>query len=588
MLPAFAQGPAIAVGSGGAGSSPSQTYQPPARIPAHYPTSNPKATANTRALIEGPSVTDYFNFEQNFISPPNPQIAVGPDDILMIVNRQIFRVPNGNAAGVTPSVLNPFATGSPVAQKAFLDVWIGEAALDNLCPTAPRTNVSCQFENATVKYDQLHGRFLVLFTVTDTGLTQVNQQQGYTVTADRKSSWVLLVSRFAVVTDSAQPIVANNQVFVTPTTPDNITGGVNSNLWTIWYGNTTNGLGTDGFGNPTRAAAVGSGNINSAPGVESSFGNPFDCRANAIAPAGTLPTSVCYFPTNARLGIDNDTVVLTSAVYNANINTANLGPVYNPPTEVPGYAGTRVRVIKKSRLYTSPGGNGHGLTGGNQFAGIGPAAAQVAALGAHFYDIYSNSAGTGTPWTATVPPVPYTLVASSTSPVAGAAVTPGTPNNGSTVPDNYLSPLFCEPQHLRGRAMATLLECRFAQWRRPFEFQLVPPLRHLDTGPDGSDDVQQPVRADAAPRAYAGRDPRYSRDGPASVHRARRQWQCPWSRRWHGFGRLGCLPATRSGEPAQEPEPGAAADLPRRRCGPRPLCRRQSAPQAGVPRRPPV
>ncbi|MBK9168968.1 MAG: hypothetical protein IPM24_16065 [Bryobacterales bacterium] len=480
LVPVYAQGPAIAVGSGGAGSSPSQTYQPPARIPAPYSSNNPQVPAGTMALFEGPSVTDYFNFEQNFISPPNPQIAVGPDDILMIVNRQIFRVPNGNAAGVALPQTNgavddnPFRTGNPYAQKAFLDTWIGETAMNALCPSRNVVEADpavCQIANPTVKYDQLHGRFLVLFTVVDTGLR--NTGQGYALLADRKASWVLLVSRFAALTDSAQLPSASNQIFVTPTTPDTVTGG-NAANWSLWYGSAS-----DGFGGTH-------GNINSVPGVidRAPNGNPFDCRSSAYQPAGTLPTSVCYFPTNARIGIDNDTVILSSAVYNGNINVANMSQTYNPegclltanngvqvpdctntdPSRVstPAYAGNRVRVIKKSQLYTSPGAAGNPLTPGDQFDGI----ADQPAATAHYYDLYSNNLGT--PWaagTGVVPPVPFTLVVSNSAPQVGAAVTPGSkyasipvvdhPPVPTLVEPSYLSPYFCEPQHLRGRPAAT-------------------------------------------------------------------------------------------------------------------------------------
>src|SRR5689334_12771177 len=146
-----------------------------ARIPSYYSSANAQApqTGQARAQFEGPAMTDYFNFEQNFLNPANPDLAVGPEDVVMIVNKQIFRVPNANAPAINPPPQNPFATGSPVAQKAFLDVWLGETALNALCPTQPRTSQSCLFENSNVKYDQMHGRFVVLFTVTDTGLTAV-------------------------------------------------------------------------------------------------------------------------------------------------------------------------------------------------------------------------------------------------------------------------------------------------------------------------------------------------------------------------------------------------------------------------------
>lgn len=451
---AYGQGPVISIGSGGANGSSS--YTTPARIPATYPSSNP-AAGGRRAIFEGPNVTDYFNFEQNFSTPANPQIAVGPEDILMVIGRQIFRVPNGNAAGVAPASnglpvttnnptpeVNPLTIGSQQAQKAFLDVWMGEDALNTLCPTTPRTNVSCLFENATTTYDQMHGRFLVLFTVTDTGLTQVSNNQGFVVTSPRKSSWVLMVSRYAILTDATDPVIASSDLFVTPTPPnDAVTGGVNANLWTMFmWGN-----------DPKVSDPTGPGSINSLPAIEPTFTNPFDCLPTAIAAVDTMPTTVCYFPTAARLGVDNETVTIATPVYNANINPVNLDPFFQPvggggclngqAVCTPGYAGTRIRVIKKSALYTAPPGLGE-LVAGNQHDPLGFVNASLG----QYYDLYSNT-GNGVPIAlAGVPPTPYTAVASAAEPLPGTL-----PQADPAL--NRLSGLFYEPAHLRGRTMAT-------------------------------------------------------------------------------------------------------------------------------------
>src|SRR6202035_4030801 len=98
-------------------------------------------------------------------------------------------------------------------------------------------------------YDQMQGRFLVLFTVVDTGLT-ANNTGAYSLTRPRKASWVLLVSRYAVLLDQAvfqgteptTPVTPPNSVgtsaFVPPppSTSSN-TGNVNTNQWGIIYGN---------------------------------------------------------------------------------------------------------------------------------------------------------------------------------------------------------------------------------------------------------------------------------------------------------------------------------------------------------------
>src|SRR5215470_5433957 len=48
---------------------------------------------------DGLASTDYYNATSSVSAPPNPQIGVGPDDVVTIVNRTIARYPNPNAAG---------------------------------------------------------------------------------------------------------------------------------------------------------------------------------------------------------------------------------------------------------------------------------------------------------------------------------------------------------------------------------------------------------------------------------------------------------------------------------------------------------
>ena len=446
----------------------------PARIPDTYSPGNPLATSTAtggapapRAEFEGPaSGSDFLNYvtNPNANLVANPQIAVGPDDIVMVVNAEIFRVQNGNGPGNVAANLYPdyqaFGGGLNGAQKAGLDNWIGEIPLAQLCPTGnPRTiggvsadvldtrsAATCQIDNATTVYDQLHGRFLVLFTVVDTGLTFDPQSQGYHLTRPRKASWVLLVSRFAILADQAclqgtspssntaggtvVPCVASqisnpatnpagNFAFVTPVPPSGSnTGGVNTGLWTIYYGSdvATIAAAGDNFGSFVSATVanglgagsgsqVGAGNINAIPGaptVSAGFSAPyangspaqfFSCAPGAVAASGTLPSTVCYLPTSARLGIDNDTVTIASAVINGNVASADSSLIFNPVTgannpifSVPDYAGTRIRVLKKTAIYNwkAP------LVIGSQFAsGFANRSA------GDYYDLYSGpTAGT--------------------------------------------------------------------------------------------------------------------------------------------------------------------------------------------------
>jgi hypothetical protein len=487
------------------------------QIPALYSSSgNPLLQPwNVRAEFEGPNTADFFNSINNPASPnaslmANPQIAVGPDEMLLVANSQIWRLPNGVAPGVIPTGLYPGAAliGGQAfgAQRASLDNWIGAAALANLCPTGntdpsglidsanTRSAVSCQIDNATVTYDQMHGRFLVLFTVVDTGMTFDVNTQSFRLTRPRKASWVLVVSQFAVLVDQAcfqgtttsagctPPIpgsgvnAAGSFAFITPTPSSGIvTGGINTSIWRIVYGNDLTALGGDGFGSNKASGAgawvgsVGVGNINSLPAIAGSS-DSFDCRPGAVAAINAVPATVCYLPTGARIGVDNDTVTITSPVINGNINGANLSLTYDPTglmsaatppvLSMPGYAGTRVRVIKKTGLYQAT----PALAAANQYAAL-----LTDKIAGTYYDMFTSTAVVAGVPTAVVnvPPIPWTLVLNNVDcqpasqpnlanedsiSAAGAA---GPPAGLGTTALCRMTPVFFEPAHLRGRAQAS-------------------------------------------------------------------------------------------------------------------------------------
>jgi hypothetical protein len=461
----------------------------PDRIPAPYPTTNPLATSATpRAEFEGPSQSDFFNGNSSLgtASPVgSAQIAVGPEDILLVANNTIWRLPNGNAAGVVPTGLYPGAQliGGQAfgAQRVFLDNWIGTAALAQLCPSTAQNPTACQFDNATVVYDQMQGRFLVLFTVVDTGITLTNTGAAQ-LTRPRKASWVLIVSRFATLIDQAcfqgtsggsgcpGVNVAGTDAFITPTPPSGNTGGINTTLWGIIYGNSvgtqsdSGNTGFDGFGSHVQAAdvktatSVGAGNINALPAFTTGAingSNAFDCSAGAVYATQTVGSSVCYFPTSARLGVDNDTVTIASAVVNTNINGADLSLFYNPSTggdqTFPGFAGTRIRVIKKTALYIAIFSPQRPLVAGNQFATSGP----TRVLG-DYYDLFSSPTNDGQPVDNTTgpaagPPMPFTALASNQP----CLTSDDSAFQGFLGDVTRCAPIFYEPAHLRGRAMAS-------------------------------------------------------------------------------------------------------------------------------------
>ena len=570
----LAQGQLVVTNGTGAGRSPETVYTPPTRIPA--------GTVAQGLQFEGFNSNNYLVLAGEQLGTPNPDIAVGPNDMIVIVNRNVARVPNINssemkapfppgsiyAPGANSLGLNPGspnfaggagalgslnAPGTPITNRARLDAWLGASIQASVCPTLPRTPVSCVIDNATVRYDQLHGRFLVLMTAVDTGIVNF----GAAPSNPRRASWVLFVSRFAVITHPAGAFGAGSNAtgfgtsdpFIAPATNPpagaGTTGGPNDNNWMVYYGrdDANGGYATDGFGGPygnlnaisTEPCTVTGGtaptcgtDITNVADEANRTGTPnfpnppklitgtaatgtvtpttasggravnFDCRPAAIttypvvtgAPA---PVSYCYFPSDARLGYDNDNVTLVSPVYNANVfnpgngnGTATVGgttPCTPSLTDgQPGdpstvnnclfraYAGTRVRVLKKAAIYIGRGTEARNLVGnqsvsvtlgcpinptqttpvpncqllmpGNNFiAGTNTFATAAAA---DFYDLYSVTDKTnkdavlshaGTPEAPLAPLVaPFTLMSD-----AGAVT----------------DPIFWEPATTRGRAFAS-------------------------------------------------------------------------------------------------------------------------------------
>jgi len=397
---------------------------------------------------EGIASTDYFTIEPLAVVP-NPDIAVGPDDILTIVNRTIARYPNPNAprfdnsGGTAPVTYNPTGTYYyPPTSRQFLDVWLGEAALNELCPTQPRTNATCQVDNASVRYDQLQGRFLVLFTVVDNALINcfgcLDSASGPNQNLTRKASWVLIVSRWAVgcqgtgggfgttcvpnTTPAVPGLTGNTEFFTTPQPPGPTqsspnSGGVNGN-WLAYYGT------PDG----TCESPCPYGNINSITDLRRANPPTFtgavtlNCTNTAV---GT--TATCYMPTSARLGIDNDNLYIVSSVINDNVPRGTRTWVLNNPnSESPAWAGTRMRVLKKAGFYTGvssvPGGT----------YPLVPGAAQAATpIQGDLYDLWGDS------------PAPYAFDRVVTQTVLNSTIT------RTSVGLHY------EPEHIRGRSLAT-------------------------------------------------------------------------------------------------------------------------------------
>jgi hypothetical protein len=411
--------------------------------------------------FDGFASTDYFAVSRDYINPANPDIAVGPDDILIVAgNRRIARIANPNSfdtqynAPYDPTKRGDINFAALKAQTGTVsevdfDTWLGQANLNTMCPGQfdPRT---CIIGQPTVRYDQMHGRFLVAFSVIDTGVRGLNP----VVTQPRSAWWVVLVSRYAALRDIANG--GTTQVFTPPIQPS--TGAVNTNNWALYLFD-INRYTTHWANDP----AVNPG---AYPGVPGTPGAPVwpvsDCRPQAVPAAALAPETpltnagpVCLFPTEVRIGLDNDSVILVSPTVDVNRTLTNSNAILG--TTGP-FAGNRVRVIsKRNGLYAFAA-----LTGGGAVARAwgdplqppaytGPAITQMPILGIGgvpappqparlMWDMFRNSDNVLATRRF------YTLGMEN----AEAAVGPNNPTPQLATPAVYY-----EPIHLRGRTLAS-------------------------------------------------------------------------------------------------------------------------------------
>jgi hypothetical protein len=459
------------------------TFDPSSGPVAKAPTPGPNGTFKYWDSI---AATAYLGFPINtptpnqVSAPPNPQIAVGPDDILTIVNRTIARYPNPNAAG-NVGATNPYV--NPPTHYAYVDTWIGDnvpGLLGNLCPSQS-VGTTCFLDNVSIRYDQLQGRFVVLMTVSDVEYHQ--------------SNWVLLVSRwanFACSTTGGGPASAcpfTSDIF-TPPIVENFggpsVGGLNSN----WVGYVipvnviipTGGIPVPTMGPLTAGAAfcVNGGNTSSTgvTGVTgitgltvppfNAVGQGFGGNTNTFPPGGGGPgysqgpgqpsgfnsagqPCTNYFPTAARFGIDNDNIILTAPVLDQTQTVFGSSGSIAAPQFLPGgaYAGTRVVTVPKLVVYN---GTFLALTGGPSY--ISALTAFGNGIGAvNLYDDPNTGTLTGCPAsglcaTNTVTPGLNQPTGPSfvTNPAYGF-------NNGSAT--SNIPTVFWEPDNLRGRALAS-------------------------------------------------------------------------------------------------------------------------------------
>src|SRR5450631_1284027 len=275
------------VGSNGTVTTTNLTATTPNGPGAKAPTAAADGSAKYwDGLGIGGTSTNYFSQVPYITAPPNPQIAAGPDDILTIVNRTISRYPNPNAAGNT-GTLNPY--NYPPTEFVPLDVWMGLTVLGTqaggaaLCPSGTGSNSNCVIDNASIRYDQLQGRFVVLFTVTDLPA--------------HRSNWVMVVSTFSQFQKCPVPAPAgsvcptSSPLFTPPVIAPIVggtqTGGQNAANWVLYkipinllynpfqqpsaLGLINNTGAVAPFNNPLANSAVGTPNAVTTGGATSTF-----------------------------------------------------------------------------------------------------------------------------------------------------------------------------------------------------------------------------------------------------------------------------------------------------------------------------
>jgi hypothetical protein len=429
-------------------------------------TSGPDAKAPAAGRYwDGLSSTDYYNRPPYIAAPPNPQIAVGPDDILTIVNRTIARYPNPNAggAGLGTTVPNPYL--NPPTDQAWLDVWLGIPVLGTqaggaaLCPSGTGSNVTCVIDNASIRYDQLQGRFVVLFTVTDMPA--------------HRSNFVVIVSKFSQFTKCSSttpaPVTcgttgASSPLFTPPVIAPIVggtqTGGINAANWVLYsfpinlaYRNTAGGtptetaLGTGLVSTPSLVATGGAiANFLSTPFCPG--GGPTVGADGGGPIGGTARNCTNYFPTGARMGFDNDNLILTAPVVDQSFSPTE-GTLASAPGQNMGpYAGTRVVTVPKLMLYNGTAfstlAQPPACTASNPVACLAVNLADNTATGTVTTLGIVNPGPAQVPGCAVLnPPLGFcasTAVAASGVLLAGANVVPA---------------IFFEPDNIRGRALAS-------------------------------------------------------------------------------------------------------------------------------------
>src|SRR5262249_23295916 len=115
------------------------TLEQPPRLDSTGVSGQP--TVAPRLPLADTATVSFPGIPQTIYTPPSPNVAAGPDDVIEIVNATVAR----------------FTKSGTMTDSVTLQQWFA-ANLSTLCPISM---TSCVPGDVQIRYDQIHGRFIM-------------------------------------------------------------------------------------------------------------------------------------------------------------------------------------------------------------------------------------------------------------------------------------------------------------------------------------------------------------------------------------------------------------------------------------------
>ncbi|MCC6366410.1 MAG: S-layer homology domain-containing protein [Bryobacterales bacterium] len=154
--------------------SPERTPAPP-RLESSIDAQPARAPALGGSPLADAASISFEGIAQTELLPPSPSIAVGPDDVIEVVNSRIAR----------------FSRDGKMTDSVHLQQWF-QSDMPALCPSSSQG--ACILGDVSVRYDQYHGRFVMILQardeLADNSFILVSVSNGATYASGWKN-WVL-------------------------------------------------------------------------------------------------------------------------------------------------------------------------------------------------------------------------------------------------------------------------------------------------------------------------------------------------------------------------------------------------------------